>query len=208
PGLASAVAGTPDQYAGPYFGDGNLPPGCITDMSRDNPDNVCHHMRTDLNALDSPQIDVLILVPASPLAERDMRIMRQSIVMWDAGIVNLANQTGLDWLADGVDFHVTLDVIDLTGDQGGEFTTYPIVAPEIVVIGSNPVGGLGIGIDPVDFVAQLDDIATGWLVVQDEDAVPSHEIPNPFDFEYWESLPGFDSHHETRSGTYVGDCGG
>ena len=32
-----------------------------------------------MNGLDSPEVDVLIMVPASPAAERDMRIMRQSI---------------------------------------------------------------------------------------------------------------------------------
>ena len=36
-----------------------------------------------------------------------------------------SGQEGLDWLADGMDFHITVDAID--PDKGGEFTTYPIV---------------------------------------------------------------------------------
>ncbi len=192
-----AQASPADEYGGPYFGEDNFPPGCIRDMSPDNPDNICHHMRTGLNALDSPQVDVAILVPVSPTAERDMRIMRQSVEMWEGGIDYLADEMDLPWLRDGMDFHITVDYVDLEGDgDGGEFTTYPIVDPEIVIIATNPVGGAGIGIDPVPFV------------FTDEDAVPCHEVSNPFDFEYWDALPGFDSHHEVRSGTYTEDCGG
>jgi hypothetical protein len=112
---APATASPADEYAGPYFGDGNLPPGCIRDMSEDNPQNTCFHMLTGLNGLDSPQVDVLVLVPVSPTAERDMRIMRQSVEMWEAGIDYMASQMGLQWLTDGVDFHVTVDAIDPTG---------------------------------------------------------------------------------------------
>ena len=196
-----ATAGPADEYAGPYFGANNFPPGCTRDNKADNPHNGCHRIVTGLNGLDSPQVDVLVMLPASTTAERDMRIMRQSIEMWEGGITSLADQMDLDWLADGVDFHVTVDYVDLTGEGGGgEFTTYPIVDPEIVVIGTNPVGGAGIGVDPVD---------TGTRVgLLPEDDVPCHPVPNPFDFEAWESLPGFDSHHETRSGTYVEECGG
>lgn len=186
-----------EQYSGPYFGDGNLPPGCVADMSPNNPANICYHMRTDLNGLDSPQVDVLVMVPVSPTAERDMRIMRQSVEMWEGGIDYLGREMGLDWLADGMDFHITVDSFDPLGNEGGEFTTYPIVDPEIVIIATNPVGGIGIGIDPVDFV------------FVNEDQVPCHTVQNPFDFEYWENLPGFESHHESRSGTYMKeDCDG
>jgi hypothetical protein len=195
-GGGSASASPEEHYSGPYFGADNFPPGCIRDMSATNPANVCHHMRTDLNGLDSPQVDVLVMVPVSPTAERDMRIMRQSVEMWEGGIQYLSDQMGLDWLAAGMDFHVTLDFFDLTGGQGGEFTTYPIVDPEIVVIATNPVGGIGIGIDPVDFV------------FTNEDQVPCHNVQNPFDFGYWENLPGFNDHHQERTGTYVEDCGG
>jgi hypothetical protein len=196
-GSGPAAASPDEHYSGPYFGADNFPPGCIRDMSPDNPDNICHHMRTDLNALDSPKVDVLVMVPVSPTAERDMRIMRQSVEMWEGGIDYLAEQMGLDWLAAGMDFHVTVDYVDLEGDgDGGEFTTYPIVDPEIVVIATNPVGGIGIGVDPVDFV------------FTDPNLVPCHNTQNPFDFEYWENLPGFENHHEQRTGTYVEDCGG
>lgn len=195
-GIGPAGASPEEQYSGPYFGENNFPPGCIRDMSPTNPDNICHHMRTDLNALDAPQVDVLVMVPVSPTAERDMRIMRQSVEMWEGGIDYLAGQMGLDWLGAGMDFHVTVDYFDLEGDEGGEFTTYPIVDPEIVVIATNPVGGVGIGIDPVDFV------------FTDENLVPCHNVQNPFDFGYWENLPGFNDHHQKRTGTYVEDCGG
>ena len=195
-GSGPAAASPDEHYSGPYFGADNFPPGCIRDMSPDNPDNICHHMRTDLNGLDSPKVDVLVMVPVSPTAERDMRIMRQSVEMWEGGIDYLAGQMGLDWLGAGMDFHVTVDYFDLSGGEGGEFTTYPIVDPEIVVIASNPVGGVGIGIDPVDFV------------FTNENLVPCHNVQNPFDFEYWENLPGFNDHHQERTGTYVEDCGG
>ena len=200
PFLIVPVQASPgDSYSGPYFGAGNLPPGCIADMTKPPPENICHHMRTDLNALDSPQVDVLVMVPVSATAERDMRIMRQSVEMWEAGIDHLAREMGLDWLADGMDFHITVDHFDPAGG-GGEFTTYPIVDPEIVVIATNPVGGAGIGIDPVDFPTVLQ--------FTNEDEIPCHNVENPFDFDYWENLPGFDSHHEERSGTYVEDCEG
>lgn len=204
-----------DEYAAaaPYFGEDNLPPGCegdvrVSDLTLEpfpstyqDPDsfgNVCHHMRTDMNGLDSPQVDVVVMVPASPTAERDMRIMRQSVEMWEGGIDYLAEEMGLGWLAEGMDFHITVDSFDPTGESGGEFTTYPIVDPEIVVVAASPavVGYAGIGIDPVD------------SIFVNEDFVPCHAVANPFDIEQWENLPGFNSHHETRSGTYVEDCGG
>src|SRR5688500_7037362 len=195
-GSGPAGASPDEHYSGPHFGADNFPPGCIRDMSPSNPDNICYHMRTGLNALDSPKVDVLVMVPVSPTAARDMRIMRQSVEMWEGGIDYLAGQMGLDWLASGMDFHITVDYVDLQGDDGGEFTTYPIVDPEIVVIASNPAGGGGIGIDPVDFV------------FTDPNLVPCHSVQNPFDFEYWENLPGFNDHHQQRTGTYVEDCGG
>lgn len=197
--IAPASAGTAfDDYSGPYFGADNFPPGCIRDMSRSNPDNICYHQRSDMNGLDSPEIDVAILVPVSPTAERDMRIMRQSIEMWEGGIDHLAELMDLPWLAEGVNFHVTVDYFNPLGEDGGEFTTYPLFDPEIVVIATNPVGGIGIGIDPIDF---------GGILIGDSEA-PCHGVENPFDFEQWEILPGFDSHHESRSGTYTEDCGG
>jgi len=195
-----AEASPADDYVGPYFGDGNLPPGCIKDMSPDNPANTCFHGKLGLNALDSPQIDIAVLVPASPTAERDMRIMRQAVQAWEGGIDYLSDEMGLDWLRDGVDFHITVDSVDLTGSNGGEFTTYPLYDPEVVVIATNPVGGAGIGVDPM--------YLGGELGIFDENAVPCHNIANPFSIEAWEALPGFDSHHEDRGGIYAEDCGG
>ena len=191
-------AGPAQAYSGPYFGDANLPPACEDEMPvreqiwEEEPaeSNVCHYMKTGLNGLDSPQVDVLIVVPISPTAERDMRIMRQSVEMWEAGIDWLAAEMGLNWLADGMDFHISVDYFDPLGTEGGEFTTYPIVDPEIVVVATNPVGGLGIGIDPL------------------VNGLPCHPVANPLDFDAWQSLPGFNSHHDERSGTYVEDCGG
>lgn len=201
---APAAASPADQYSGPYFGEDNLPLDCEGDVRVGeldlvtfgtdpgaSGDNVCYHMRTGLNALDSPQVDVLILVPVSPTAERDMRIMRQSVEMWEGGIDYLAEQMGLSWLADGVNFHITVDYFDPSDQDGGEFTTYPIVDPELVVIATNPAGGAGIGIDPFT------------------DSRPCNAFPvdNPLDFEAWENVPGFNAHHEERdSGTYVEDC--
>jgi hypothetical protein len=214
----SLAAADEDEESGPFFGAGNIPRVCTSDMrptlsdGSPNPgywlaegsEAECHHMRTGLNALDTPQVDVLVLVPASPTAERDMRIMRQSVEMWEAGIDHIAAQLSMDWLAQGMDFHITVDAIDVAGDGGGEFTTYPIVDPEIVVVATNPVGGIGIGIDPLDFNRQILDI----FGVETDGQGPCHGVQNPFDMAAWEALPGFDSHHDARSGTYVEDCGG
>ena len=191
-------AGPARTYSGPYFGEGNLPPDCQNDMSvadqiweeEPSESNVCHYIKTGLNHLDSPQVDVLIVAPVSPTAERDMRIMRQSIEMWEAGIGYLSARMGLNWLTDGMDFHISVDYFDPLGTEGGEFTTYPLVDPEIVVIATNPVGGIGIGTDPVS------------------SGLPCHPVANPLDFQQWQSLPGFNSHHDGRTGTYAEDCGG
>ena len=200
---AAAQASPADGYSGTHFGDGNLPAGCIKDMSPTNPANSCFHMKVGLNALDSPQIDVAVLVPASPTAERDMRIMRQAVEAWEGGISYLSGEMDLPWLQNGVHFHITVDEVDLTGDQGGEFTTYPLYDPEIVVLATNPVGGAGIGIDPVNATEPVLQVFG-----QDGDVVPCHNIVNPFDMSFWEAIPGFDSHHDGRGGTYTEDCGG
>jgi hypothetical protein len=213
-GTAQAAAPDQEQEQGPFFGAGNIPSICAPEMrdeladGSENPDfwlrntetPVCHHMRTDMNGLDSPQVDVLIMVPVSPGAERDMRVMRQAVEMWEGGIDTIAQQLELDWLADGMDFHVSVDTFDPTG-QGGEFTTYPIVDPEIVVVATNPVGGIGIGIDPVDFSNDIFGFPNSGQGL-------CHGIPNAADIEQWEQLPGFDSHHEAREGVYNEDCGG
>lgn len=217
----AAISGPGTPFSSSATAD-NTPAGCATDMV-DGPDAdvrrnwidatpevapVCHHMRVDMNALDSPQVDVLILVPVSPTAERDIRIIRQSVLMWESGIDSIAPRIGLQWLADGVDFHVTVDTIDPAGADGGEFTTYPVVDPEIVIVVSNPVGGAGIGIDPRDFTADLYEIIFGPSSGETVRQGACHGVANPFDLQAWEALPGFDSHHDGRGGTYVEDCGG
>ncbi len=200
PGLHSEGESTPFAHSANVS---NLPPGCTADWIEvgDATDSIarftdgCYHMRADLNALDSPIIDVLLIVAASPWAERDLRAMQQVIDMYEAGFAYLAEQEGMTWLAEGVEFHVSIDRWDM--EDGGEFTTYPIVDPEIVVIVNNPVvtGVQGLGIDPL----------TIWGPLSEG---PCHGLSNPFDMEAWEMVPGFNSHHDGRSGTYVEDCGG
>ncbi|WP_107705898.1 thrombospondin type 3 repeat-containing protein [Nocardioides allogilvus] len=196
--ISTASASPGDDYVGPYFGDGNFPPGCIRDRSADNPANQCFHGKGGLNALDSPKIDVAVLVPASPTAERDLRIMRQAAEAWEGGIDYLSDEMGFDWLRDGVDFHITPDVVGLT--EGDEVSTFPLYDPEIVIVATNPVGGIGIGVDPV--------YLTDELGIFDENGVPCHNIENPFSMETWEGMPGYDGHHGDGGGVFVEDCGG
>jgi hypothetical protein len=174
---APATATSPPAYP-LYFGAGNVPPGCTSNLN----DN-CYHMRNYINPITSAKIDVLIVPPVSPLPERDMRIMRQAIEMWDAGIHYLAaEKMGMKWLADGVVFNIAIDDDALTTD--------PLWDPEIVVIASNPVGGAGIGIMPVSYTFCKGE--------------------NPFAGLDWDTiggLAGFDNHHG-RSGTYVDSCNG
>ena len=195
---STASASPSDDYVGPYFGDKNLPPGCVKDMSRDNPDNVCYHAKVGLNALDSPKIDVAVLVPASPTAERDLRILKQAAEAWEGGIDYLADEMGLDWVRDGVEFRITPDIVDLA--EGEAVNTYPLYDPEIVILATNPVGGIGIGVDPT--------YLTDELGIMDENGVPCHNIENPFAMETWEGMPGYDGHHGEGGGIYVEDCGG
>lgn len=193
PASAESVADINLRFA-PDEGLDAVQPGCTTFSFEHNP---CHQIATMMNGLDSPKIDVLILVPASPLAERDLRMMRQSTEMWADGIHYLAGDMGLPWLQEGLEFHIFMEMVN-TGES--EFTTYPIVDPEIVIIASNPVGGIGIGIDPLDFA--------GILFGEGAGQGPCHGVANPFDMAAWENLPGYDSHHGGRSGTYTEDCGG
>ncbi|HET7688845.1 MAG TPA: thrombospondin type 3 repeat-containing protein [Nocardioidaceae bacterium] len=196
--LPTAQASPSDDYVGPFYSDGNLPPGCIVDRSRENPDNVCYHAKVGLNTLDSPIIDVAVLVPASPTAERDLRILRQAAQAWQGGLRYLADEMGLDWLRDGVQFHISPSIVSLT--EGEEVSTFPLYDPEIVIIATNPVGGAGIGVDPT--------YLTDELGIFDEDGVPCHNIPNPFSMDTWEGMPGYDGHHGEGGGIYVEDCGG
>jgi hypothetical protein len=188
-----------DDYAGIHLGDLNLPAGCITDLNPANPDNHCFHMKVGLNALDSPQIDVAVLAPVSPGVERDLRAMNQVIEMWEGGFDYLAGELGMDWLRDGVDFRIHGYAVPV--DEAGN-PTEPInlIDPEVVVIMSNPAGGIGIGIDPAYFVTEVG--------ITDGQGVPCTEIAQPFSLAAWEDRPGYDGHHGEGGGIYVEDCGG
>jgi hypothetical protein len=190
----SSVLNALQLYEGPHFGKNNFPPGCTRDASRDNPANVCFRMKdlTSLNPLGTADIEVLLLVPASATAERDMRIMRQAVAMWDGGIHYLAPRMGLSWLK-GVRFHVTLDFVNQARDGGG-LVVPPVVAPDIVVVGVNPSAGAGAGLD----VLQLAGVG----------GVPCPPIESPFALTSWQSRQGFDSQHDDRAGTYSQACGG
>ncbi len=178
--IAGPLATTNVAAYTPDFG--NVPAGCDTGYTGGpHFTDGCYHMRTDLNYLDTPIIDVLLTPPASATPERDLRIMRQSIEMWEAGIDYLARDMGLDWLADEVEFNIFID--------DDELQTDPLWDPEIVVVVSNPVGGAGIGIDPIGLRGPC-------------------KGANPMaPFESWGSLAGFDNHHGS-SGTYVEQCKG
>ncbi|MEY2472386.1 MAG: hypothetical protein QOK28_1715 [Actinomycetota bacterium] len=190
-----ASASAADGYTGTHFGQGNLPPGCENDTFEAT-DNACYHMRTGMNGLDSSDVDVLLMVPASPTATRDMRIMRQAVEMWNGGIHYLAPQMGVPWMKN-MHFHISTDIESAAAGAG--VVTYPIVDPEIVVIATNPVGGAGIGIDPY---ATL----TGALG-QDEN-MPCAGVANPFDMDTWRGMPGYDHHDHEQGATVTEDCGG
>jgi hypothetical protein len=199
-GKAAAAPAGGTGTAASHFGDGNIPAGCILDRDEANPDNKCFHMKVGLNALDSPTVNVAVLVPVSPFAERDMRIMRQAVEMWDGGLHKLSKEMNLGWLSKGVKFNVTTKLVPVDAN-GLPTQAINLVKPKIVVIATNPVGGIGIGIDPVAFVGELG--LTG------ESGAPCGSIPNPFSMMAWEARPGFDAHHgEGVGGTYVQQCDG
>lgn len=186
----------------------SIPVDCTTAHQMVNPTGIlsiprfqdaCYHMRTDLNALDTPVIDVLIIPPASMHPERDLRVMRQSIEMWDAGIHFLAAKLDYDWLAEGVKFGI------FTDDDA--VTTDPAWDPEIVVVATNPVGGAGIGIDPYDFMDEIGFNPVRDFIFGGEDMPCKGQINPLASLEVWNMLPGFDNHHGD-SGTYVEECNG
>lgn len=185
------ATGSPsDSYAGPHVGDRRVPAECLLDASPANPDNDCYHMLVGLNALDSPKIDVAVLVPVSPTVERDLRIMRQVVHMWEGGIDYLSKEMDLPWLGKGVDFRVTGEAVT-TDDAGLPIEPVQLVDPEIVVVATNPVGGIGIGIDPAAFIAEIG--------ITDGEGVPC----SPADLSVLE-----DEDHGKDTGVYVEDCGG
>jgi hypothetical protein len=199
-GLGAPASSSPSsEFVRPYWGDGQLPAGCVVDRDPLNPDNLCYHMKVGLNALDSPKVDVDVLVPVSPAAERDMRVAEQAVMMWDGGLHYLADQMDLPWLQHGFEMDVRTHqvVVDAAGALEEPLS---LVDPEIVVVVSNPAGGIGIGIDPVSFA--------GELGIVDGEGTPCASVPDPLDFGAWQDKPGFDQHGQEKGGIYVEDCGG
>lgn len=198
-GIAPAQGSPSETYLRPHFGNGNLPAGCIVDRDPINPDNHCYHMKVGLNALDSPKVDVDVLIPVSPAAERDMRVATQAVQMWDDGLHYLASQMGLPWLVKGFAMDVRTHEIPVN-DDGTPKNPINLIDPEIVVVVSNPAGGIGIGIDPTAF--------GGELGLYDDQGVPCTEVANPLSMDAWQSRAGFEQHDGEPGGTYVQDCGG
>lgn len=194
-----ALSAPGDSYVRPHFGDRALPAGCLLDLDPANPDNECYHLKVGLNALDSPMVDVAVLVPVSPAAERDLRVVEQAIHMWEGGLDQLAGEMGMEWLRDGTDFRIRGYGVPVDA-EGGPEQAIDLVDPEIVVVASNPAGGIGIGIDPSDFASQIG--------ITDGEGVPCASISDPFSLDAWQERPGYDGHHGKAGGIYVEDCGG
>ena len=194
-----AVSSPSATYVGPYYGSGNLPAGCVVDRDPLNPDNLCYHMKVGLNALDTPRVDVDILVPVSPAAERDLRVAEQSVQMWNGGLHYLAGEMGMAWLDKGLDMNIRTHEL-LVNPDGSLSAPLNLVDPEIVVVLSNPAGGIGIGIDPSNFASQVG--------ITDGEGVPCTSVPNPFSMSGWKAKPGWEQHGREHGGTYVEDCGG
>ena len=194
-----AQGGPGEFYTGPHFGNGKVPAGCIVDRDPINPDNHCYHMKVGLNALDSPKVDVAVLIPISPAAERDMRIAKQAVQMWDDGLHYLADEMDLPWLSEGFEMDVRTLLVPVDGN-GLPVDPIDLADPEIVVVVSNPVGGIGIGIDPTAF--------GGELGLYDDQGAPCANVSNPFSMDAWKARPGYDEHDSEPGGYYVEDCGG
>ncbi|WP_372735154.1 hypothetical protein [Nocardioides sp.] len=197
--VPSALGSPSEDYVRPHFGNGKIPAGCIVDRDPINPDNLCYHMKVGLNALDSPKVDVDVLIPVSPAAERDMRVATQAVQMWDDGLHYLADQMDLDWLDEGLDMNVRTHLVPVD-DASMPIDPIGLIDPEIVVVVTNPVGGIGIGIDPTAF--------GGELGLYDDQGLPCAPISNPFSMAQWEQRNGFEQHGGEPGGIYVEDCGG
>lgn len=196
------LASPSEYYVGGFYGEHNLPPGCIADSDPNNPDNRCYHQKVGLNALDTPNIDVAILVPVSPTAEQAVRIIRQAVEAWQGGIHYLAGQMGMPWLRDGVHFTINVKEVDLSKTHPDPIS---LVDPEIVIIASQDAGGIGLGIDPVA-------AANSLQILPSPAGVPCMRVDNPFSMKTWKSMPGFDGHDAQQSkglttGLDVQNCG-
>lgn len=196
----SPASSTPSSaYVGPHYGAGNVPAGCIVDRDPLNPDNLCYHMKVGLNALDTPKVDVDVLVPVSPDAERDLRVAEQAVNMWDGGLHYLAGEMDMPWLKRGFDMNIRTHQL-LVNPDGTLAKPLNLVDPEIVVVVSNPAGGIGIGIDPSSFASQVG--------ITDGEGAPCMSVANPFSMSGWEGRQGYDHHGQENGGIYVQDCGG
>ena len=167
-----------------------LPVGCTDENSLTHPSLVgnvekfhddCYRTRTDVNNPNDPVVDVLIVPPASPFPERDIRLLEQSVQMWDEGIDYLAELDGMTWLRDGFAMNVVV---------GDGVNTDPLWDPEIIILQTTvtPLTYVGQGADRINFC---------------------HGVPNPIpSFSVFEAMEGFDNHHGGRSGTLTQTCEG
>ncbi len=89
-----------------------------------------------LYEVDTAQVDVLIVPPASPFATRDSETMRKAVEAWDAGIDAL----GASWFADGLTINAYVLGTDIPPQAA-------LLDPEIIIVGAeaNPVLLFGIG---------------------------------------------------------------
>lgn len=129
-----------------------------------------------LNNVDQPEVDVLILPPATPYTMRDIQVLKQGIESWETGINALAPS----WLANGLNIHpytVGMDYIP----------TEVLADPEIIVVSAevNPVLLFGIGLaSPI---------------------YSCHGIAAPLSNQ-WEDIPGFHQHPDSMWGTFRAEC--
>ena len=127
------------------------------------------------------------MVPVSPTASATCASCARPSRCGKTGSTTWPARWSCDWLAEGWTF-TSPSTTSTSWVTRREFTTYPIVDPEIVVIASNPVGGIGIGIDPTALRCEFGPTRPG---------LPCHDLPDPFDMAHWENLPGLRCHHES-----------
>ncbi len=92
--------------------------------------------------MDQPEIDVLIVPPASPYYTRDLVNIEKSVQAWDDGI----NALGPSWLADGLNINYYTLGYDVAPPAA-------LADPEIIIFSAeaNPVLLAGIGLEPWQF---------------------------------------------------------
>lgn len=104
-------------------------------QSADFNDNDYHEYI--LYNVDTPEVDVLIVPPASPYYQRDLVNIEKSVQAWDDGI----NDLGSSWLADGLNINYYTLGYDVP-------TIEALEDPEIIIFSAeyNPVLLFGIGL--------------------------------------------------------------